>query len=266
MPETGTFLSRDLVESEPSYLYVRGNPINFTEFSGFSERYPGVCETWSYPLRLRCQVANNSSLGFVSLYAIEELYRVIVWGDRLYLGWYVAADLLDRYLDGSGEPYIIYDREWVLSTDDDIQARETLISRFVNEHLKPAVASCRPSPILAHLAESEIDPPGSTEVKNSLGEHTMQAYFEAWVDGESTFFADVTVNFVIDDYYDFDPARFIESPVIARVGVGRVPHKWLTDLVAEGWAAEFDLDARWNEDLTIQGSTSSIMYRVDRSK
>ena len=33
-PETGTFLSRDAVESEPPYQYVRGNVVNLTDPSG----------------------------------------------------------------------------------------------------------------------------------------------------------------------------------------------------------------------------------------
>ena len=37
--ESGIFLSRDPVESEPSYLYVRGNPINRVDPSGFIPRY-----------------------------------------------------------------------------------------------------------------------------------------------------------------------------------------------------------------------------------
>jgi hypothetical protein len=34
MPETETFLSRDPVESEPAYQYVRGNPIKLIDPSG----------------------------------------------------------------------------------------------------------------------------------------------------------------------------------------------------------------------------------------
>ena len=34
LPETGTFLSVDPVESEPPYQYVRGNPVNLTDPSG----------------------------------------------------------------------------------------------------------------------------------------------------------------------------------------------------------------------------------------
>jgi RHS repeat-associated protein len=34
LPETGTFLSRDAVEGEPPYSYVRGNSVNLTDPSG----------------------------------------------------------------------------------------------------------------------------------------------------------------------------------------------------------------------------------------
>jgi RHS repeat-associated protein len=42
-PETGTFLSKDPVESEPPYLYVRGNPINGTDPSGLCENQDQHC-------------------------------------------------------------------------------------------------------------------------------------------------------------------------------------------------------------------------------
>ncbi len=42
MPETGTFLSRDPVEGEPAYAYVRGNPISLTDASGEQGCPPGV--------------------------------------------------------------------------------------------------------------------------------------------------------------------------------------------------------------------------------
>ena len=39
MPETGTFLSVDPVESEPPYLYVRVNPVNYVDPSGLLKNY-----------------------------------------------------------------------------------------------------------------------------------------------------------------------------------------------------------------------------------
>jgi RHS repeat-associated protein len=42
MPETGTFLSRDPLESEPPYLYAEGNPINMVDPSGLCP--PGIPE------------------------------------------------------------------------------------------------------------------------------------------------------------------------------------------------------------------------------
>ncbi|MBE7549482.1 MAG: hypothetical protein HS126_00190 [Anaerolineales bacterium] len=35
-PSEGVFLSRDPVESEPPYLYVRGNPVNLIDPSGMN--------------------------------------------------------------------------------------------------------------------------------------------------------------------------------------------------------------------------------------
>ena len=44
-PETGTFLSRDAVENEPPYQYVRGNVVNLTDPSGFT---PNSSPFYSY--------------------------------------------------------------------------------------------------------------------------------------------------------------------------------------------------------------------------
>ncbi|NJN99352.1 MAG: hypothetical protein HC875_37270 [Anaerolineales bacterium] len=41
---TGTFLSRDVVESEPAYQYVRGNPVNRIDPSGLTPSFISACQ------------------------------------------------------------------------------------------------------------------------------------------------------------------------------------------------------------------------------
>ena len=40
MPEVGIFLSRDPVDGEPPYLYVRGNPLRYNDPSGLIGQKP----------------------------------------------------------------------------------------------------------------------------------------------------------------------------------------------------------------------------------
>ena len=48
LPETGMFVSRDPVESEPPYVYVRGNPVNRTDPSGYKPLRGGVGTDYVY--------------------------------------------------------------------------------------------------------------------------------------------------------------------------------------------------------------------------
>jgi hypothetical protein len=253
---------------------VGGNPVNLVDPSGQQgvERHEGACDGWSgYPRFMCTTLYNDASLGDYGLSAIEEFYRVVVWRNRIQLGWYVAADLLDHYLDGTegfspgdikpGKPYYIYDREWLLSSEKDSEAYNQLISTFVNEYLKPAALNCSPNPIREHLVSDLIDPDGNSEVKGALGKHSIQAYFEAWRYGDDSFFADTKVNFFIDDPYDFHPPLGVP---VNQYGIGFVPHQWLFDLADAHQAAEFNTYVVWYEHLSIKGSVNTIMYRVDR--
>ncbi len=110
MPGSGTFLSVDPVESEPAYLYVRSNPVNLTDSSGY-QAAKSVCDDgWSFPFKEDCKAMESGNLLIT-----EAFYRALgIWGYlRTRAGYYVSADLLDHYLDGTttpGEPYYIYDR------------------------------------------------------------------------------------------------------------------------------------------------------------
>jgi len=140
MPGTGTFLSRDPVESEPPYAYVRGNVVNAVDPSGMQAN-ESVCDSWSFPFKKDCISMENGNLLMTEIF-----YRTIPMAYlKRMVGFYVSADLLEHYLDGTttpGEPYYIYDREWILSTREDRNARRTLISYFINEYIKPAIDSC----------------------------------------------------------------------------------------------------------------------------
>ena len=249
-------MSVDLVEGEPPYAYVRGNPVNSTDPSGYQST-ENICDQWSWPQKIYCIEAEGGNLA-----ATEEFYRIVVWRNRIERGWYVAADLLDHYLDGTtspGNPYYIYDRDWLLSTEQDQTAREKLITAFVENFIKPAVEVCHYSTsVQAYLkTENTINPPPGTEVKNSLGEHYLHGYFEAQVYGDGAF-TEIGVKFFIDDYYDFKPDRRIEveHPYFGRIVA---PHQWLVNLKEAGWAAEFDLNAIWSEHLIVDNK-----FRVRR--
>jgi RHS repeat-associated protein len=258
MPRTGTFLSKDIFETEPPYLYVRDNPVNRTDPSGH-----GVCDDWSGPLRKFCFEAENGNLE-----AIEGFYRVVAIRNRVQKRWYLAADLLDHYLDGTttpGEPYYIFDREWVLKQEHEKEreAYQNLLTSFVIEHLESAAASCHYSnPIVAVLSAEGVKDDFNTEIRGVLGEHTIKVTFIARLNSSGTWYqADTDVYYEIDDYYDFDPDKGIE---VYQYGIGTVPHDWLVELRDAQMAAEFDVYVLFNEHLKIQGDLNETTYIIHK--
>jgi hypothetical protein len=267
MPETGTFLSVDPVESEPPYVYVGGNPINRVDSSGYQAN-GNVCDGWSFPFKEDCKAMESGNLLLT-----ETFYRTTaIWTYlRGMKGFYVSADLLDHYLNGTttpAEPYYIYDREWILSTREDKNARKTLVSYFVDEYIKPAIDSCFSGPpIEEHLRtgnepKDTIDPPSNTDVKNAYGNHYLHGYFEAQIFNDSNTVADISVKFMVKDYYDFEAADekgSIKGISVNSYGIGFVPHQWLINLKQAQWAAEFDYYTLWTEHLTVDKT-----YKVRR--
>ncbi|MBE7471236.1 MAG: hypothetical protein DPW09_17110 [Anaerolineae bacterium] len=89
--ETGTFLSRDPVESEPPYLYVRGNPINRIDPTGLCENF-GDSECWSIYRQITdmcsecANMVRDTNTGPRSLHEETTSYLQDVL-ERVHAGW-----------------------------------------------------------------------------------------------------------------------------------------------------------------------------------
>jgi len=108
---------------------------------------------------------------------------------------------------------------------------------FIEEHLRTGKGD-----------KDTIDPPSETDVKNSHGNHNLHGYFKAQIYNDGDTVADISVKFIIEDYYDFDNRKRLE---VHRYGIGVVPHRWLNNPQGSQWAAEFDYYTLWNEHLIV---------------
>ena len=111
-PETGTFLSRDAIESEPPYQYVRGNVVNLTDPSG---RLPDECDfcdfiangyAESYSAGANLLVTNPLSFGRDVVYDFATMERAQFFFHTYYLNpdkpFTVFPLFGDEHLIGTG--------------------------------------------------------------------------------------------------------------------------------------------------------------------
>ncbi len=99
-----------------------------------------------------------------------------------------------------------------------------------------------------------IDPPPDTDVKNVFGKHQLHGYFKAQIYNDGNTRADISVKFMVQDYYDFEATDEVGNPKglsVYAYGIGRIPHQWLLNLKKAQRAAEFDYYAIWSEHLTV---------------
>lgn len=90
--ETGTFLSRDAVESEPAYQYVRGNPVNRIDPSGYCDLCDLIIKLYEKArgrVRILSRIdnqINQSSPPFNFSNAGEATLLSLMGEDKAYLG------------------------------------------------------------------------------------------------------------------------------------------------------------------------------------
>ena len=245
-PGVGVFLSRDPVEGEPPYAYVRGNPVNLTDPSGY-QAGSNVCDDWGYPFKIDCESIEAGDLEIAELF-----YRVVVLRNY-YVGLRVSGDLLAHYLSGTttpGVPYYIYDREWILSENESRNARKHLLDYYIDNEIKPAFSNqCHSGTVIRETrlrTDNTVAAPFGTDVRGALGNFYLNAYLSArlYTGRETT----IDVTFMVKDDYDFDPQLGIS---VYQFGIGFVPHRWLVNLRDTQRAAEFVNHVIWTEQLTV---------------
>ena len=241
-PETGTFLSRDAVESEPPYQYVRGNPFNLTDPSGFQAsdptdpKDPGWCENWSRPYILSCYIITNPwTPEGTFLKEIYHVYKILQLGTKI-RGQHVNALFLSYFLDPAKTELNDSDPKWGtwLRTDSNFNRwHEAQLSSFIRSNvMRKALENCEtnagpwkvrglptvtngsptefPYPV-AELSEEgarfSLIPISSfaSEVGITLGKYWLQGDFYAeniQKEGDEIR-ADIKIERFVDDIFDF---------------------------------------------------------------
>jgi RHS repeat-associated protein len=276
-PETGTFFSKDPVESEPPYLYVWGNPINSTDPSGKFPPLPdppisrkpgvvpeGICDTWANaPQNFRdlCTLAYNGDIE-----AMEEIFEYIVFIDRA-TGRFEAANALQHYLDGTttpGEP-LYFSGQWYLSSLVTQKARDE-VKRLVLEQVNTLRESCNCN-TPQNKIHVEYCPPGSSFCINIdpsavhipfvgtvgvpddrqlvLGAHKLNA--DAYLHLNAHCIGWITYEFYVREWYDFRKGDSAANTFVIP-GLGWVvSNGWADMLVDSGRAAEYWAVVQWTD-------------------
>ncbi|MBE7469329.1 MAG: hypothetical protein HS114_09370 [Anaerolineales bacterium] len=103
--ETGTFLSRDSVESEPPYQYVRGNPVNRIDPSGYSPSCSGRSCGPDVTDWLREEIALHNAYGKEVGARYNQIWLLMINPFRIgFLDTYPPA-LKELNLDSSYHPF-----------------------------------------------------------------------------------------------------------------------------------------------------------------
>jgi RHS repeat-associated protein len=243
MPETGMFLSRDAVESEPPYLYARGNPINAIDSTGLTPDPknpwdPEWCNNWWYPKKVSCDLITDPRTPYyVRLAEIYANYTMVATAQKAY-GFHIGSKILRSYLNPSVSEVTFEGpgwklREWIRNQPSDrlMEWHDKQVKDFYEQAILPAVEDCDTGPIQWKAKGGGPETPNPTASKLSrtegiygvipifnifnergfgLGKFYLKGDFVAeniQQQGNSVT-ADVTIKRFIDDEFRFDDDDF----------------------------------------------------------
>jgi hypothetical protein len=261
-PGTGRFISRDPWQGtiwQPStlfrsYVYVRNNPVNLNDPSGFAD-----CSTWPSPIKWMCEQANAGDLD-----TIESLYNSIVvfayarGGDKK-----LAGGMLFHYLHGNGNDLNL-SWWWSRRIGEDaniVDATNDLLTGFIVNDVKPVSPGTEAVAVgptlfrgLDFYTWDERPRPQSDGLYGATGHFA----FNATIRGEVQLLCEsgkYLVKFVadcsVDDSERYEWIKDTETDFGNLFGTGhiRVPHNWTIALrdATPPRAHEYKWSATWRD-------------------
>ena len=237
LPETGAFLSRDAVESEPPYQYVRGNVVNLTDPSGTSP-----IDDLAKSLREKTEACYNDG----DLQCVWNSYLLLALGGRA-VGYQHAAYNLERFLFKQGDveygPYTAY-TSWLYFHKSVLDKRDELEARVLAQmHAQVKLDKMKGQIQTAPLGV-QPDPNTEKDLYYAMNRFTLSAKADYSVSQTADCHYGVLVKY---EYHYFDPYDWHEGLAAggAAGGVAGFKDEWTAALHDNGLAQEYEINGYW---------------------